>query len=227
MQMKSYRLLKWTLLGCVTASLATACVVTTGDGSGDDFFDGGEGGTSSNAGTNATGGAGTSSTAGTGGSTAGSTATGGGGSGTSGSGGSVAAYVPGLCDADATGGEGPTPTDLPSAALNADDNKPENECRKCLKQQCPSDWQTCYGSKPTIACGYGDTAEAAGQFDCFLDCFQTGAMNPMGTADELVSECSGECTNQCDDGGNLMVHTSDLITCANDPDKCQAACLPF
>jgi hypothetical protein len=232
MQTKSYsRLLKCTLLACITASLASACVVTTGDGDDDDdFFDGGDSNSGTSGKTSSTGGAGTSGTAGTstggGGTSAGTGATAGT-SGSGGTGGTEPAYVPGLCDSDSDDELGPTPTVLPPATLNEADEEPEGECRKCLKTECPTDWQICYGKEPTIACGWGDTEDADGQFDCVVNCFADGAQDPMGTAEELFIDCTSECTNQCDDGGNLMVHTSDLLACANDADKCQAACFPF
>lgn len=233
MQTKSYRFLKWTLLACVSASLASACVVTTGDGGGDDFFDeGGEGGSSTNtAGKTASGGAGTSATAGSGGK-----ASGGGGSGTtagSSGGGTAPAYVPGLCDAATPDQvEGPTPTEPADATITADDEKPANACRKCMKEKCTEEWSTCYGSAPTIACGSGATKDADGQFDCILGCFFDGAQDPMGTAEDLISDCSDMCTNQCadEDNGNVTVHTSALVECANDSDPakgCQADCFPF
>jgi hypothetical protein len=239
MQTKSYRLLKWTLLACVSASLASACVVTTGDGGGDDFFDeGGEGGGNTAGTKTTTGGAGTSSTAGSGGK-----ATGGGGAattaGTGGtSNGGTASYVPGLCDAASSELEGPTPSMPADTTLTEDDEKPANACRKCMKAFCKDEWSTCYGTAPTIACGFGatdpddgnDVDSDLGQFDCILGCFFDGAEDPMGTAEELISECSAKCTNQCDDAdsGNVMVHTSELIECANDPEVgCQAECFAF
>lgn len=236
MQTKSYRLLKWTLLACVSASLASACVVTTGDGGGDDFFDeGGEGGGSNNtAGTKTTGGAGTSSTAGTGGKASG----GGGAATTAGTGGAAPAYVPGLCDADSTELEGPTPSKPADATVTAEDDEPGKACRKCMKEKCTDEWSTCYGTAPTIACGFGatdpdddkDVATDLGQFDCIVGCFFDGAEDPMGTAEELLRDCSAQCTNQCDDAdnGNTMVHTTDLVECANDPvEGCQAECFAF
>jgi len=228
MQTKSYRLLKWTLLACVSASLAQACVVTTGDG-GDDFFDGGEGGTNANtAGTTTnTGGGGKASTAGSGGK-----ATGGGGASTTagtGSAGTAASdYMAGLCDADAPDQEsGPTPTKLADTTLLPKDDLPERVCVKCLKTECATEWSTCYGKAPTIACGFGPTeAESDGQFDCILSCFDDAAQDPMDDAEVIVRNCVAECTRQCDaaDNGNPMVHTSDLVACANDPMKCQAEC---
>jgi hypothetical protein len=236
MQTKSYRLLKWTLLACVSASFASACVVTTGDG--DDFFDdGGEGGTNNNtAGTKTnTGGGGKTTTAGT---SSGGNATGGGGAATAGTGGSSAgsggtapAYEAGICDSASTELEGPTPADPADATLNADDNRPENACRKCLKTNCTDEWSTCYGEDPRIACGWGPANDDQdGQFDCILGCFADGAEDPMGTATELVEECTAMCNNQCEDedNGNVMFHTSVLVGCANDADTgCQADCFSF
>ena len=238
MQTKSYRFLKWTLLACLCASLAPACVVTTGDG--DDFFDGGEGGGTNNntAGTKTTtGGAGTSSTAGTGGKTTGgggaatTAGTGGSGGGQGGGGGTAPAYDPGVCDASSTELEGPTPSEPADATITASDNDGDHACRKCLKEKCSDTWSICYGEDPHIACGWGaNNRDEDGQFDCIQHCFEDGAKDPMGTAEELLSDCSAMCTNQCEDedNGNVMFHTSSLIECANDPkDGCQADCFPF
>lgn len=233
MQTMSYRWLKWTLLACASAALAPACVVTTGDGD-DNIFDGGEGGTgngsagkstggggkSSSAGTTATGGGGSSSTAGT--------SSGGGGAASGGTGGTEPTYEAGLCDFDAEPDEleGPTPTE--PADVTPKDT--DGDCLKCLKAECADEWSTCYGEAPRIACGWGPTEDDIdGQFDCILGCFFDGAEDPTGTADELLLDCTDQCTNQCGDvdGGNVMVHTSDLIACANDAAKCQAECFPF
>ena len=218
MQTKSsYRVLKWTMLVGTAASLATACVVTTsGDpgGIGGDFSFAGEssstsgttstGGTSAEAGTAATGGTSGSSTAGT----AGTTAAGG------------ATYVPGLCDAD-------TPTSMNEPSCN-DATADGQDCLKCLKAKCCTEWQTCFGDTPTIACGWGPTAADDGQFDCVQHCFTENAAGDTD-ADMLLADCAGSCANQCDaaDNGNVMQATSDLIGCANDTSTCQDVCFPF
>jgi len=237
MQTKSYRLLKWTLLACVTASLASACVVTTGDGGDDDddFNFGGEGGTTS-AGTTSTAGrggsGGTSSSAGTssGGTSSGGTSSGGSstaGTSSGGSGGTAPSYMAGQCD-DATPDqvEGPTPSKPADATPKTNDNA----CLACLKKECETEWSTCYGTDPTTACGWGPDADHQnGQFDCIIDCFYEASKNPMGTAEEALVDCSDSCTNQCDvaDNGNVTFHTSELVSCANDPEKCQADCFAF
>ena len=222
MQTKSsYRVLKWTLLVGTAASLVTACVVTTsgdgGGGVGGDFSFGGDGtstsgktstgGSQSTAGKTSTGGSGGSSTAGTAGTM------------TVGEGG--AAYVPGVCEADAA-----TPKSEPSCDLNSGDDT--NACRKCMKTKCCTEWQACFASEPTIACGYGTTADADGQFDCIENCFLDGAAM-ADNADTLLADCAGKCANQCDtpDNGLVMGATSDLVDCANNADNCQADCFPF
>jgi hypothetical protein len=235
MQTKSYRFLKWTLLACVSASLASACVVTTGDGGGDDFFDdGGEGGSSTNtAGTKTSGGAGTSATAGKGGAGSGgggATTTAGSGGSAAGSGGTEPAYDPGVCDASSTAQEGPTPSELADPTITASDMDGEHDCRKCMKEKCATEWSICFGESPHIACGWGaNNAGEDGQFECIQHCFEDGAKDPMGTAEDLLTDCSAMCTNQCEDedGGNVMFHTSELISCVNKPTTCQDDCFPF
>ncbi len=217
----SYRALKWTLsLVGIAASLG-ACVVTSGDGGGDDAV-GGDGststaGTSSTAGT-ASGTAGTKATGGSGGSTSGGTAAGGAPDGAGGD-----AYVPGLCEADS-----PTPTVEPSCAPATADDAAGRECLKCVKAKCCTEWKSCFGNTPTTACGFGDTADADGQFECVLNCFGENKANETD-ADKLLGDCTAGCTNQCDtaDNGLPLQSTNDLIDCANTAANCQADCFPF
>lgn len=223
MKKASYRLLQWTMLMGATAILASACVVTSSNDDDDDFFDGGEGGTSSTAGKTSTGGAGTSSTAGKGG-TAGTTAGTGGSSttaGTGGTGGTAPTYVPGVCEG------GDEPSSVPACTLNADDDKPEQACRKCLKTQCCTEWKTCYGDTPTNACGWGETEDAPGQFDCTQNCYLDGIAD-AADPNALIDECSSKCLNQCEDAeadmGFPTTITNDLLGCAQD--KCLDDCFP-
>ena len=225
MQTKSsYRVLKWTFIFGAMASLGTACVVTSGDG-GDDEGDGGESGSTAAAGKTSTAGTGTggsggSSSAGKGGSggSAGTTTTPVGGAGGE-------SYMVGLCDSDEPDtNKGILPTIFPSCAPAASDEG--EDCKKCLKDKCCEAWQNCYGSEPHIACGWGTTAKADGQWDCVENCIiknETGEATP----EDLLDTCTAGCTNQCDDGGVLTLATSDLIKCANKPATCETACFPF
>ena len=235
MQTKSsYRVLKWTLLLGGLASLVSACVVTSGDGN--ISGDGGESGTTTDtAGKSSTAGTGGSSStagkansAGTGGSATAGTSSNAGGEGGAGG----AAYEPGICDAAvADVNKGALPTQFPSCAPATDgtDDGDTKACKRCLKDKCCPAWQNCYGSEPHTACGWGPhTKDDDGQWDCLQNCIganKTGEATP----EALLTTCSAECTNQCDaaDGGNLLVATSDLVTCANDPMTCQDICFPF
>jgi len=211
----SYRVLKWTLLLGAFATLGTACVVTTGDGD-DDFGEGGESGSPPTTG-------GKSSTAGTGGSaTAGTSAGGKGGSATAGSsaggeGGAASDYVPGVCDDDLA-----VPSMPRDTTLNADDETPQYACRKCLKVSCEDAWATCYGEKPTSACGYGSTEDAPGQFECIRSCF----VDDMSGDDTetVLSKCEDMCLDQCadKDQGFATGDTQELLGCGQD--KCLAEC---
>jgi hypothetical protein len=217
-----YSVLKWTLLLGVASSLATACVVTSGDGTnislggeGNNTTDGGEpssGGSTSTAGKGGSGGS--TSTAGKGGtSSAGTTSMGG-------EGGTSAAYVPGKCQVDAV-----TPASEPSC----DDAKPmEDPCRVCLRTKACSQWQACYAENPTTACGFGPKEDDGGQFGCILTCFfdnKAGETDP----DKLFADCSAGCALQCDgadkDQGLIMDSTNDLAGEAYS--KCNAECFPF
>jgi hypothetical protein len=231
MQTKSsYRALKWTVFMGMAAALASACVVSSGDGDDDPFgADGGEGGTdNSTSGTKNTAGtkAGSSGSAGKGGTggtagsgTAGSTADGGMGG---------EAYVPGACETDLS-----TPSMLPSCDAKADDN----DCGKCLKVKCCDSLQACYGTEPTSACGYGAKSDDdLGQFDCIRDCYDKGNDGTKSQAD-LVADCAGECANQCADVGDGLINsdTQALLDCAQNgadgdmgmgTDDCNDACFP-
>ena len=227
MQTKSsYGVLKWTFILGAMATLGSACVITSGDGTNDG--EGGEGGTSiSEAGKTSTAGTGGTSSAGKGG----SSTSGSGGvattAGAGGAGGEDGGYMAGLCDAaEPDLSKGILPTKFPSCAPAASDTG--QDCKKCLKDKCCDAWQNCYGSEPHIACGWGPTEAADGQWDCIANCIvdnETGEATPG----ELLTTCTASCTNQCEaeDGGNILVATSDLITCANDPETCEAECFPF
>ena len=225
MQKKSsYRFLKWTLLACATASLASACVVTTGDG-GDDFFDGGEGGTNSTAGTNSTEGGSAGTKADASGSAGTTATTGGGGSettGSAGAGGEAPTEMVGLCDADAA-----TSATLPSCA--PDDKDSADACRKCMRASCCDQWKTCFGSDPHNACGWGNSPsdDYEGQFDCVRNCYQA-AIDAGGDPndDNVIADCSFQCTKQCDDVdmGFPTQATQDLIECSKK--SCNDDCFP-
>jgi hypothetical protein len=214
----SYRLLKWTLLLGTVASMATACVVTSGDGDDDDFDFGGEGGTSSSsAGKASTGGAGTSSTAGktsTGGTGGSATA----GSSTGGTGG--AAEEIGVC----MGTDSPEPTSLPNCDPDAKDEA--DPCRKCVRAKCCTEYKTCFGDEPRIACGWGPNADDgfAGQYECILACFDKEIATSAEDPNDIIAGCSGECLQQCESDNVIMDATSDLIGCAND--SCTNECFP-
>lgn len=224
MQTKSYRALKWTLFMGMAASLASACVVSTGDGDDDPIsVDGGEGGTNNNtSGTKNTGGtkAGTSS----GGTSAGTSSAGAAGAGTAGTagtgegGGGGEGYEPGLCYSDS-----PTPTSVPSCAPKAGDGDVNVDCKACLKASCCEEWQTCYGSEPTSACGWGSTPTADGQFDCILGCWAELNDGVMSEAD-VLAECDSMCLNQCSNEDFTNDETGVLVACGRR--SCNDQCFP-
>jgi hypothetical protein len=220
MQMKSsYRVLKWMFLVGAMATLGTACVVTSGDG--DDDGEGGEGGTdTTTAGKNSTSGSGGTSSAGTSAGGKGGTASAGtnaGGSAAGGEGGAPDTYVPGVCDDTLK-----IPSMPRDTALNADDEKPEFACRKCLKTSCGDEWATCYGEAPTAACGYGSTEDAPGQFECVRLCVLEDT-----SGDDLsvvLPACDAACLDQCEDAdqGFTTEATGDLVECGTG--ACLAEC---
>ena len=208
MQMKSsYRVLKWVFLVGAMATLGSACVVTSGDG--DDDGEGGEGGNDTpTAGKNSAGTGGTSSAGTSSGGKGGTASAGNGGTAAGGEGGEAPTYEPGVCDDSLK-----IPSMPRDTALNADDEKPEFACRKCLKSKCGDMWATCYGEAPTAACGYGSTEDAPGQFECVRQCVLDDT-----TGDDLqvvLPACDAACLDQCEDAdqGFTTEATGDLVEC--------------
>lgn len=227
MQTKSsHRALKWTLFMGIAASLASACVVSTGDGDPDGVdVNGGEGGTNNNTAGKATGGAKAGNS--TGGTKAGASAAGttsGGGEGGMG----AEPYVPGACQDS---------LETPSMEPSCDSKPDDNDCGACLKTQCCDSLQACYGTEPTSACGYGATSDDdLGQFDCIRDCYEKTA-DGIKTQAEVVTECAGECANQCAEVGDGLINedTQALLDCAQNGedgdmgmgmDDCNDECFP-
>lgn len=227
MKKASYRVLQWTMLMGTAALMATACVVTSGDGDDDDsLFDGGEGGTSSTAGKTSTGGGGKggTSTAGStsGGSTSAGTSAGGSATGGSGGTGGTPTEEVGLC-LDEEGAD-PQPTVLPSCA--PDDKDATDDCRKCLRASCCEEWRTCYGDEPRTACGWGADAadDYEGQFDCVRSCYLEKLETTNDSEDMIKYDCSFECLKQCDADGLPLQATSDVLDCATA--SCNDECFP-
>jgi len=211
----SYSVLKWAFLAGVTACLASACVVSSGDGNDDDtdITEGGDGGTSSTTGGKSTGGGGSSS-AGTNSSSGATSDAGEPGMGTGGT--PPGGFVPGMC---MDGVDPVTSTVEPSC----DPVAGEDACIACIKAQACTEFKACFGEEPTSACGVGQTEGSDGQFLCISKCF---AANEMGALDE--AELLGDCAVQCNDcPGEINDETNDLITVANDPGTCQEECFPF
>jgi hypothetical protein len=235
MQTKSYRALKWTLFMGMAATLASACVVSTGDGDDNDVtIEGGDGGTNNTSGTTNTGGS-KAGSSGSGGTSAGTTTTAGtAGSTTVGGTGGTAADpdYPGVCDDSL---EMPGMIDETAACAEKDQ---DNACGACLKMNCCETLAACYGKEPTSACGYGPSpADEFGQFDCILFCYDANdskIADGLKTHAEVIADCAGECSNQCADVGDGLVNldTQALLDCAQNGDEengtedCNDACFP-
>jgi hypothetical protein len=230
MQTKSsYRVLKWTLFMGVAATLASACVVSTGDGDDKDVtIEGGEGGTNNTSGTKNTGG--TKAGNDTGGTSAGSSTagTGAGGSAAGAGGGEGNPDYPGACESELV---------TPSMEPSCDEKATDNDCGKCLKSKCCTALQACYGTQPTSACGYG-TAEspddaALGQFDCIRECYKVNN-DGVKSETEIFEGCAGECLLQCESEGLINQDTQDMLDCAlngadgaaTGTDDCHDVCFP-
>jgi len=222
MQTNSYRLIKWALMAGVTASFATACVVSEGDGNGDGTNLGEGGG--SNTGTG--GKAGSTSTAGKAASgsssKAGDTSTAGAATGEGGAGGGGAGFVAGTCDGMLVGDE-VQPTLLP----NCDPVDTDDACVACLKAKpatCDK-YKPCFGEEPPSACAVGAAEGDRGQFACVVKCYADNEDMLTSTSD-LLADCSAGCINQCTID-TINLDTSELIAAANDPATCEAECFPF
>lgn len=226
MTKSSYRMLKWTFLAAMAASLGTACVVSSGDGDGGDtdIDDGGSSGKTGSQGGKSGGG-----TGGKGGTTSGSGGTGGGSAGTGdggsepngGTGGTPPTYVAGLCDGELGT---MTPSELPSCTPN--DKDEQDACLKCMKASCCEDWQLCYGKDPTSACGWGATSEEdLGQFDCIQTCF-TSTFDGSQEEGDVLADCESMCLNQCEDkdDGFATTDTQALLECTRT--NCLDECYP-
>lgn len=223
----SYRTLKWTLFMGLAATLASGCVVSTGDGSDDDVkIEGGD-----NTGNTGNKGGKGGTSAGMGGSNGG---TGGtenpGGSGGDGGGPVTDPDYPGVCDSSLD-----TPSEIdPVGACTANDA--DNDCGACLKQKCCDTFAACYGKNPTSACGYGPSpSNDLGQFDALLNCYDEKNDGVL-TIDEILLECDAEALNQCAATDDFLNEdTMDLVACAlngedDDPDAgnddCRDVCFP-
>ncbi|HKY35896.1 MAG TPA: hypothetical protein VJN18_08155 [Polyangiaceae bacterium] len=218
MQTKSsYGVLKWAFLAGVTACLASACVVSSGDGNDDDtdIIEGGDGGTSTTTGGKSTGGK-SSGGAGSGGThSSGAPTTDGGDPGMGGA--PPSGFVPGICQGPAD--EAPTPTVEPTCDAVAGDSA----CIACVKlKACPA-YQTCFGEAPHTACSVGATEGAPGQFVCVSDCYKAGVANAVDL-DMLLQECSVMCDDCAD--GLLNDETGVLIGEARMTANCEAECFP-
>jgi len=119
-------------------------------------------------------------------------------------------YDPGSCSSESLG-----PTEVPSCALTADDE--HLSCRACLKSWCCQEWQTCYGTAPRSACGWGATEEASGQLDCILSCWHD---HDQFAAD---AACASLCLNQCQGEPGVNADTQAALACAQG--HCGAECL--
>jgi hypothetical protein len=228
MQTKSYRALKWTLFMGMAATLASACVVSTGDGDDNDVtIEGGDGGTNNTSGTN-TGGS-KAGSSGSGGTTAGTSTAGTSSGGTGGDGGSDAdPDYPGVCDSSLK-----EPTVVNAAACDVAND--DNDCGACLKMKCCDPFKACYGKEPTSACGYGPSpADDLGQFDTILECYDA-ENDGIQTLAEILEICEPMSRNQCADTDEFANEdTMALVSCAlngadDEPtgtDDCRDVCFP-
>jgi hypothetical protein len=122
----------------------------------------------------------------------------------------------GTCD----GASAVVPSELPSCAPS----DVGTACGECLKARCCEDLQNCYGSKPRGACGYGESADEMGQFDCIRSCYVERA-DGVKSESEVLEECAEQCRDRCE----LSEATHALMGCArgvDGGDDCLDACFP-
>lgn len=138
----------------------------------------------------------------------GTTGAAGGGAGGEGGGAGGAGGAPedsGRCD----GASPPVPSATPSCSPSA----VGDACRECLKARCCEDFQTCYGSQPRGACGFGSSADEPGQLDCMRSCYLERSDGVKSEA-EVLEECAEPCSERCE----IAQATTDILSCAREED---------
>lgn len=198
------------ICGALSASVLSACVVTSSTDE-----SGGFAGSIT---------AGASNLAGAGGSTAGASYAGANSAGaaTAGTGGSLAgaSSTAPACDTDPNT---PIGTPFPSC-------KPviADACSTCIQTNCCAEYSACYGTSPGNICGYGGPMNQ-GEFACYQTCLQDVFKNNevIDTSDRET--CAANCATSLSLQGSIMckdtvgVATSNLIGCVMEHD-CNKAC---
>jgi len=213
-QTKSY----WRVVlvaGVVSAFVGAACTVTTSTDDGGNLGDAGDGNVAGSPGT-----AGAAGSGHAGSSAAGSSGAGTAGSATAGSGG--AAATPFVCDPAEAGATG-----------NPDANACEmvagqNDCDKCVRSKCCTEYANCYATDPGNQCGYGGPNND-GEFFCYNSCL-VDVFNKNGSIeDKDKGTCAANCatskslmgSQEC--GSVLGTATNELIGCVVDK-GCEMDC---
>jgi hypothetical protein len=118
----------------------------------------------------------------------------------------------GQCD----GASPPVPRATPSCSPSA----VGEACRECLKARCCAAFQTCYGSQPRGACGFGSNVDEPGQLDCMRSCYLERSDGVKTDAD-VLEECADTCSERCE----ITEATTDVLICAREND-CYDLCFP-
>lgn len=198
-QTKSY----WRVVlvaGVVSAFVGAACTVTTSTDGGT-LGDAGDGNVAGSPGSAGTGTAGSSAGAGTAGSA------------TAGAGGAGA--TPFSCDPAEAGATGTPDANACEMVAN------QNDCDKCVRSKCCTEYANCYATDPGNQCGYGGPKND-GEFFCYNSCL-ADVFNANGAIDDTDK---GTCANNCVTSKSLMGSqecgpvlgsaTNDLIACVVD-----------
>ena len=208
-QTKSY----WRLVAVasvVSAFVASACVVTTGDGDDDGSSAGEAGAAGAHTAGAANAGAGAAGSAGSAGAHAGAAGLG------AGEGGAPPTSF--QCD-PAEGGAVGTPYGCEPDDVN-------DSCQTCIQSKCCSEYSACNAYNPGNQCGWGGPAKLpsgkdypGGEAICIQQCIKEGVEASGTDPDaELVGTCAAGCMTAKDTSGascemSIGLQTDDLIRC--------------
>jgi len=220
------------------ASIATACVVSSSDGTDDD--DGGSGGFGNSSGKGGSGGKGGSDSKGGTTSTAGATSEGGD-TGTTGGAPASNGGAPGIvatCDPVETGGQGGGSMIVGTPYPDCDPTDADDECQACIQTNCCEESKNCNAFEPNNVCGYGgpsDYVGNGGEFLCWQECINERVAIGAGGApsdlpDTVDLDMSQECLSLCatpadygpDCSGLAGDETNAITTCVFE--NCDAVC---
>ena len=215
------------------AAVATACVVSSSDGTDDE--DGGSGGFGNSSGKGGSAGKGGGDSKGGSGNTAGTTSDGGD-TGTTGGAPASSGGAPGgivaTCDPVEGGGQGGGSMVVGQPYPDCDPVDSDDECQTCIQANCCEQSKNCNAFEPYNVCGYGGPTQYVGnggEFLCWQECINEkvaiggggaggGSSELPDTVDlDMSADCLADCATPADyaDGcsGIAGDETNEITTC--------------